>query len=310
MLFMTLVGVGALYRRVLGERSPLAWTALFVFPGIFCYDSGLVLGADHVAALFAAPVALLALRFSEAPNRRWALLLGAAVAAALDTKYTAVLLLPLPLALVAKAALGQPDRRRTFVSSGLTLLGSIVVLTAPHWLKNAVYYGDPLFPLLRRFFPAHPWQEAAEAPLAGWYCPVRAVAVRPRRCRGHAEDARDLLVRPPRVFPVSWLDPGLRVAVHAAHADALVLPPPGAPGLAVLGELPRHRGLVLPASVRSLLAGARPVDGRGLGGGDCAVVSEGRHGAHGGRRARSACRCFGPPACRSFPATARRPRPS
>ncbi len=169
MLFMTLVGVGALYRRVLGERSPLAWTALFVFPGIFCYDSGLVLGADHVAALFAAPVALLALRFSEAPDRRWALLLGAAVAAALDTKYTAVLLLPLPLALVAKAALGRPDRRRTFVSSGLTLLGSIVVLTAPHWLKNAVYYGDPLFPLLRRFFPAHPWQEAAEAPLAGWY---------------------------------------------------------------------------------------------------------------------------------------------
>ena len=31
---------------IVGRRVPLAWAALLLFPGIYCYDSGLVLGAD------------------------------------------------------------------------------------------------------------------------------------------------------------------------------------------------------------------------------------------------------------------------
>ena len=46
----TRVGVPAIVRRLLGRRAPLSWAALFLFPGIFCYASGLVLGSDHVAA--------------------------------------------------------------------------------------------------------------------------------------------------------------------------------------------------------------------------------------------------------------------
>jgi hypothetical protein len=170
--FMTLVGVGALFRRVSGRRSSLAWVALFAFPGIFCYDSGLVLGADHVAALWAAPIFLLALRLYERPERPFALLLGAVIAGALDTKYTAVLLLPLPLFL-GIAAMVRGRGRRAMGHAALTLLATVIVLTAPHWLKNAVYYSDPLFPSLRRFLPSRPWGEAAEAPLAGWYFLVR-----------------------------------------------------------------------------------------------------------------------------------------
>jgi hypothetical protein len=166
--FMTLFGVGALFRRVTGERSLLAWVTLFAFPGIFCYDSGLVLGADHVAALWAAPLFLLALRFRERPGKAYGLLLGAVIAGALDTKYTAVLLLPLPLAFGAAAVL-RSDHRRTLGRAALTLSVTVIVLTAPHWLKNAIYHSDPLFPLLRRFLPSRPWSEAAEAPLAGWY---------------------------------------------------------------------------------------------------------------------------------------------
>src|SRR6185312_4656450 len=31
-----------------------------------------------------------------------------------------------------------------------------LLLTAPHWLKNVVWYGDPYYPILSRFFPSHP----------------------------------------------------------------------------------------------------------------------------------------------------------
>ena len=166
----TLVGVVAMTRRVLGARAGLSWAALFLFPGIFCYDSSLVLGSDHVAALFAAPIFLLSMRYWEAPSRAHALLLGAAVAGALDTKYTAAILLPLPIVVVIARAAKRPKpwSGSVWLPAALTL-ATAVVLTAPHWLKNAVFYGDPLFPLLRSWLPSHPWAEAAEAPYATWF---------------------------------------------------------------------------------------------------------------------------------------------
>lgn len=167
----TLVGVAALARRVLGERSPGAWCAIFLFPGIFCYDSGLVLGADHFAALWAAPIALLSLRYWEGPSRALALLLGAVIAGALDTKYTAVSLVPLPLAIVAtRTALDfRRAGSRSLAPLSLWVTGSVALFTAPHWLKNLLFYGDPLFPLLRHWFPSQPWTPSAEAPFAAWF---------------------------------------------------------------------------------------------------------------------------------------------
>jgi hypothetical protein len=162
----TLVGIAATVRRVLRQRAPLSWAALFLFPGILCYDSGLVLGADHVAALWAAPIFLLCLRYLESTERGYALLLGAVLAGALDTKYTAAILLPLPLVIV----LARTVRSRARASSGWTppliVAAALVALTSPHWLKNALFYGDPLFPALRRWLPSHPWSAAAEAPYA------------------------------------------------------------------------------------------------------------------------------------------------
>ena len=168
--FMTLLGVVAMVRRTLGARSPLAWAAVFLFPGIFCYDSGLVLGADHVAALWAAPIFLLGLRFLETPSNAGACLLGAMIAGALETKYTAAILLPLPAAMIA-AMLVQRARRRSLLpwKQVSWCAMSVVALTTPWWLKNAIAYGDPLFPLLRRWFPAHPWSAAAESPYQFWF---------------------------------------------------------------------------------------------------------------------------------------------
>jgi hypothetical protein len=166
----TLAGVAAITRRVLGVRAGLSWAALFLFPGIFCYDSSLVLGSDHVAALFAAPIFLLSLRYWETPSKAFALLLGGAIAGALNTKYTAAILLPLPLIVVIASAARRPRPwpGSTWLSALLTL-AAVLVLTAPHWLKNAVFHGDPLFPLLRRWLPSHPWSEAAEAPYTAWF---------------------------------------------------------------------------------------------------------------------------------------------
>ena len=160
----TLVGVSALVKRALGRRVPGAWVSLFLFPGIFCYDSGLVLGADHVAAVFAAPILLLSLRYWNGAERGHALLLAAATAGAVCTKYTALNLVPVPLSVVAVRA--YRDRALT---PALTFVGAALALTSPHWLKNWAFYGDPVFPVLRHWLPAHPWAAAAEAPHRTWF---------------------------------------------------------------------------------------------------------------------------------------------
>jgi hypothetical protein len=168
---MTLVGVTAIVRRVLGERTPLAWCAIFLFPGIFCYDSGLVLGAEHIAAVFAPPIFLVSMRYLEAPSKAYAVLLGTFVAGALDTKYSAVTLAALPAVVVATRMvrdLGNGETRRAWSTAGI-VAATVLAMTTPHWLKNAFYYGDPLFPVLRDWLPVQPWQEAAEAPYATWF---------------------------------------------------------------------------------------------------------------------------------------------
>jgi hypothetical protein len=37
-----------------------------------------------------------------------------------------------------------------------------LALTAPHWLANWSWYGDPLYPMLHAHLPAHPWSAGAE----------------------------------------------------------------------------------------------------------------------------------------------------
>jgi hypothetical protein len=161
---MTLVGVVAIARRILRKRVPLSWVALFLFPGIFCYDSGLVLGVDHVAAVFAAPIFLMAMRYWQKPEVDCALLLGAVASGAMNTKYTAIILLPLPFVVVAARALLPGERPAKSWLPAAASVGALLALTAPHWLRNLVYYGDPLFPALRRWLPSRPWSPAANAP--------------------------------------------------------------------------------------------------------------------------------------------------
>lgn len=157
----TLVGIAALVKRVLGRRVRFAWVARFLFPGVFLYDSSLALGADHVAAVFAAPIFVLALHALRDPSARWLSLLAVALAGAVMTKYTSALLLvaaPLAAVVVASfARLRRPAARRSVLVGLATATVVGLAVTAPHWLKNWVWHGDPLYPLLHAHLTPRPW---------------------------------------------------------------------------------------------------------------------------------------------------------
>jgi hypothetical protein len=146
-------------RLALGAPRVLSWCARLAFPGLYLYDSNLNAGADHVAGFFVLPLALLMLRaWPRFEWRRvaWCAVLISAVAL---VKYTA-------WAVCASAGimlglrglwLGTARRQLSAWSSLLALAGVTLLVTAPHWLKNLIWYGDPLYPQLAGVFNAHPW---------------------------------------------------------------------------------------------------------------------------------------------------------
>ena len=169
-----LIGIPALVRRlvrpsILGPGAyRYAWAARFVFPGIFLYDSSLCLGADHIASVFAVPIYVLLLRAWTALAPRACLLLALALSGALLTKYTGALLMVAPaLVAVPLRALilgirtwrrrGEPLPPRAWYAGPLVALAAGLVFTAPHWVKNVIWYGDPLYPVLHARFSPCPW---------------------------------------------------------------------------------------------------------------------------------------------------------
>ena len=162
----TLAGVGVLAQRLVPQcRARLAWVAIFLFPGIFLYDSNLSIAADHVLAFWAAPIFLTLLRAWERLEPRRCLLLAVVLAGAALTKYQAgcLVVLPalvLPLRAVMLAVRGGGARGRPWL--GLLAAGAgALVLTAPHWAKNALWYHDPFYPLLHDHLAVRPWSSDA-----------------------------------------------------------------------------------------------------------------------------------------------------
>lgn len=156
----TLAGIPALVRAVVpGARAHLAWTATFLFPGILLYDSSLSGAADHFAALWAVPICLTLRRALPDLEPRRCLLFGAMLAGAALTKYQAVALLAgAVLAFGGRAVWLALRRRRASAWQGVAAAaGAALVLTAPHWLKNWVFYGDPIYPFLYKHLQVHPW---------------------------------------------------------------------------------------------------------------------------------------------------------
>jgi hypothetical protein len=171
---LTMLGVAAIARRLVrGRRPKHAWAVRLLFPGVLLYDSSLSVGADHVAAFFAAPIFLSMLRAWQWPSPRWLLLLVVSLAGAAMTKYTGALsLIGFPIFLLAVRFLIELLRhvfRRgrvpvsTLLAAMGTAFGAGLLLTAPHWLKNWIWYADPVYPLLHRHLALDPWtQDSAQ----------------------------------------------------------------------------------------------------------------------------------------------------
>lgn len=175
----TLAAIPAAVRLMLpGALRPrylhITWAARFLFPGVFLYDSSLSGGADHIAAIFALPTFTLLIRaFRELSPGYLALMIMTAAGGGL-TKYTgAIIMVPFPaLAIAVRAAMlgyrslrgkATPVERRNWWLGPLTAVGVGLLITAPHWAKNLVYYTDPLYPTLYKHVASRPWtQDAAD----------------------------------------------------------------------------------------------------------------------------------------------------
>jgi hypothetical protein len=156
----------------------VTWAARFLFPGIFLYDSGLSGGGDHIAAIFALPAFTLLIRAYRDLSPRVIALLMMMLAGGGLAKYTgAIVLVPFPAVALGlrtlwlgyqsiRGRIGADLRRRWYLGP-LAAVGFGLLWTAPHWAKNWVYYGDPLYPSLHKYLTLRPWTEDA-ADLFEW----------------------------------------------------------------------------------------------------------------------------------------------
>jgi hypothetical protein len=173
----TLLGVPVLVRWLVPRaRAPASWAAFFLFSSLFVYDSALTLAADHIAALWAIPSWLALRRAWRALEPRACLLLGAMLAGAALTKYQSVQIVLVVFSAIGLRALQlllrpawervrrQPARAlgSAWLLGPLCVLASFVLLTAPHWLKNWIWYGDPLYPVLHERLSLRPWHADAD----------------------------------------------------------------------------------------------------------------------------------------------------
>ncbi len=181
-----------------GTRAGLSWVVMFLFPGIFLYDSSLSTAADHITA-FWAPAVYLALgqAWRDLEPRRCAVL-AMVLGGALLTKYQSVQLAILPvLAVLLRAlwlairelgarvrpslGLARPGGGRWWFATGPAVAAGVgLLVTAPHWLKNMVWYGDPLFPYLWRRFTPRPWSPDAAAMFERYWEIVQVGGWRPQ----------------------------------------------------------------------------------------------------------------------------------
>lgn len=145
----------------------LAWVAMLTFPALYIYDTGLMGGADHVAALWAPAALLTLLQARERGDRRSWVLFGLSLGALALTKYTAILLLAPLVVWVAVGSLTWPLRASTLrprLVGPLVGAGAALAVTSLHWLRNWVFYGNPVYPLAARLFTTTtPWTRDSAA---------------------------------------------------------------------------------------------------------------------------------------------------
>lgn len=171
----TLLGVSAVAAWLVGRRRlPGVWAAFFLFPGFYIYDSNFGGGSDHVAAFFALPTLIASLRAARTLNVSFAILAGLFSGALVHTKFQCFyLVLPLSVYLAicwARHGMARWIRKRkgkppfllpirTWLMAPLGYGAAGLLAFGPHLVLNAVYYENPVYPLLPDVFRHGPHLE-------------------------------------------------------------------------------------------------------------------------------------------------------
>jgi hypothetical protein len=179
-LVTTLCAIPALVRRLVPKADArVVWVARFLFPGVLLYDSSLSAGADHFGALIAPVLGIVLIRVYRQLEPKWVLLGAICLAAAAMVKETvAIMLVPIPLVVVLVRAVqtffSRSARLRRRLLTTLTLaVGLGVAITAPCWLTNWIWHGNPVYPNLGSIFPSRPWSPPAAYRFANEYSEVQ-----------------------------------------------------------------------------------------------------------------------------------------
>lgn len=168
-LYTTLITIPAMVRWIVPGADPrLVWAARFLYPGVFLNDSNISGNADHVAALFCAPLLFMTVRSLRDLEPRYLLIVSMILPSLVMGKETAMLMMaPMTIALVAGRAAQfavQTARRRiaprrvgNWWRGPAVAVAGCLVFGAPHWLCNLLWHGDPFYPILHKYFTPFPW---------------------------------------------------------------------------------------------------------------------------------------------------------
>jgi hypothetical protein len=165
----TLAGVAAGVRRLVHDPQLRgAWAAFFLFPIIFVYDNNLGGAADHICAFFSVPIMLATLHVCASFSPGSSALLGIVSGGAVLTKYQALYVM-VPVALVVGTVwlwrLGEHGCRSTvgtvprvplrrLLWSPLLIAGFGVLCVSPHFIRQAIFHHNPVYPFAQDVFTA------------------------------------------------------------------------------------------------------------------------------------------------------------
>lgn len=175
LFLVTVVGVPVLSAKLLGvRRFPAASAALFLFPSLFVYDSNINASADHILGFWSIPLGLALLRLSKDFSIRSAILTGLLLAAPAVTKYQGSFFV-IPTAMFLFGLAIRQRRWRPL----LICIAVAAFVTSSHWLKNLIFYHDPLYPLLNEHLPSSPFHDGAATSIRHAYWDSRWITSGP-----------------------------------------------------------------------------------------------------------------------------------
>ncbi len=166
-----IVGVVAAARWMLGVRSAhFLWPVFFLFPGISIYDQNIGGSSDHFLGVFAAPALIATGRAMWRMNPRTCALMGAVIGGAILTKYQAIyMLVGCSFVFVVRwlihvgvklkdGSKPAPSWQRLWKAAAI-VPGVALAVSLPHFLRNALFHHNPIYPFAQAVFPTVPFHE-------------------------------------------------------------------------------------------------------------------------------------------------------